>query len=668
MTKPNAFFEKVMREQLNGFHQYRFGESIRLEYVSQNLCRMLGYEQAELLSDDGSLYVQAIYACDREGYLAFLREAAAELGNRTFEYRMVKKDGGLIFFSDTIVTVDAEDGTRLGISILTDITHLKTANENLRFLNETMSCGFLKYTCEKQPKITYINDHMLEILHLKKGKDGEIDYLELYRQNIYFMIPMEERRRFALYLNRVYTYGAPLAGEIIVQRADGTKGCLFGWVTKTVNEQGQEEFQSVCMDISERYYQKKSEEISRYLQALTDVYDMIFEYDLAEGTVKCLYGEKSSMFKWLQGIPMQMKEATEKWIDSTVFEEDKETVRRYFENLIENKFSNSASALAQIDYRALSSRGQLETYSGIVIKIEENLHLFCCRNKAEQDINQQLINENKTLKNMNENMQGFVMQFTEGVAAFEIKEGMVTPLYGSGNVYQFFGVTEEEWVAMMKQKNPIKDFIARSPATYEAVNELLKNGEAEFTYFDLNIKTERRIKAICSQRSADGSETRYIMLYNLDRKTGENKQPEKKPVYIRTFGYFDVFVGERSVAFRSEKAKELLALLVDRRGGYISSDEAISFLWPEEPASAVTLSRYRKVALRLKNILEEYGIADIVESVDGKRRIAGEKVQCDLYDYLTGKEEFAPLFKGSYLSNYSWGESTLGELTGKSLF
>ena len=82
----------------------------------------------------------------------------------------------------------------------------------------------------------------------------------------------------------------------------------------------------------------------------------------------------------------------------------------------------------------------------------------------------------------------------------------------------------------------------------------------------------------------------------------------------------------------------------------------------------MTLARYRKVALRLKNILEEYGIADIVEAVDGKRRIVTEKVDCDLYDYLSGKEEFAGLFKGSYLTNYSWGETTLAELTGKMLY
>ena len=92
-------------------------------------------------------------------------------------------------------------------------------------------------------------------------------------------------------------------------------------------------------------------------------------------------------------------------------------------------------------------------------------------------------------------------------------------------------------------------------------------------------------------------------------------------VSIRTFGYFDVFIGGEPIAFRSRKAKELFALLIDRRGGFVTSEEAIGFLWEEEPINSVTLARYRKVALRLKNILEEYGISDVMES-DGRKAAA----------------------------------------------
>ena len=61
------------------------------------------------------------------------------------------------------------------------------------------------------------------------------------------------------------------------------------------------------------------------------------------------------------------------------------------------------------------------------------------------------------------------------------------------------------------------------------------------------------------------------------------------------FGYFDVFIDGKAVAFRNKKSKELFALLVDRKGGFVTSDEAISFLWEDEPVNSVTLARYRKL-------------------------------------------------------------------------
>lgn len=217
---------------------------------------------------------------------------------------------------------------------------------------------------------------------------------------------------------------------------------------------------------------------------------------------------------------------------------------------------------------------------------------------------------------------------------------------------------------MTERFTPWENFVSYSEVPYGKFAELLKRGEAEFSYFDYQSETERKIKAICSEKEPNANSSRYVMLYPVEGSSDVVQQAlqEKRTVSIRTFGYFDVFVGDVPIAFRNKKSKELLALLVDRKGGYVASEEAISFLWENEPANTLTLSRYRKVALRLKSTLEEYGITDIVEAVDGKRRIVMDKVDCDLYNYLSGKEEYSQLFRGSYLTNYSWGETTLGEL------
>ena len=656
---------EILNTQVSGFHQYILNEPIHLSFVSENLCKMVGYSESELLNNDSDSYGELVYSADRNVYSDFIKKLSEKPQSLSVDYRLVHKNGTLIYVNDSATSELLSDGTMSASSVLTDITSVKEENEELRFLNETVPCGFLKYTCEKEPKITYINDRMKKILRFSED-DGDSDVFDLYRDDLYLMIPLEERRRFSHFLEEVYTRGRTVAGEISVLRRDGTKARVYGWVTKTVNEFGQEEFQSVCMDITERYKMKKSEDTQRYIKALTEVYDLIFEYDFSANTVKCVYGENSGTFKPIENIPMQLEEATEHWIRNSVVDEDRERFGTFFRSSFKAVSLESNSKPPQIEYRALSSDGTVKKYMGIVISVDKNISLFCCRNVKEEDSSDLLRSENESLRNMNENMQELVMRFTDGIVAFEIIDGRVKPLYASDNVCDFFGYTKEEWISMSSTTHSIKKFVEKSGVEYDEFAELFSKGDAEFDYTDVKTGTTRRIKAVCSNILSENDSHQYVMLYNVN---SDSSEPSKENVgssgiYIRTFGYFDVFVNDKPIAFRNKKSKELFALLVDRRGGFVTSEEAISFLWEDEPISAVTLSRYRKVALRLKNILEEYGISHVVESVDGKRRIDTSKVRCDLYDYLSQKEEFSQLFKGTYLSNYSWGESTLGELIG----
>ncbi len=666
MDFQTEYAEMIQDRCISGFRRYRLQEPISLVFASQNLCDMTGYTKEELTDGDADGYACLVHPADRGSYRSFLHRVCGDGQQAVADYRLIRKDGRILYVRDTLTAKQAEDGMLIGCSVLCDITSLKAENENLRFLNETVPCGFLKFTCEKHPKVTYVNEQMLKIMRLPESKDGEMDYRELYQDNIYLTIPMEERRKFSHFLNQVYAKGSPIAGELSVLRGDGTKARLYGWVTKQLNEEGDEEFQSVCMDVTERYHTKRATQTERYLKALSEVYDSIFEYDFSNQTVTYLYSRIPGLFDRIRHIPMHLPEATEQWLQSTVCEEDRVAVRAFMEHVTAQQTAPEDSRPPQIRFRTVSTEGSPCPYTGIFLKIDASISLFCCRSLSDEIDADHLRNEISSLKNRNANMQEMVMRFTDGIAAFEVTNDRVTPLYASDNICDFFGFTKDEWLPMMKQSNSIREFVSRSGVGYEKFSELLERGEAEFSYWDITTGAKRSIKAICSQKNASGVLPRYVMLYQLDDPRRKTAGGESRPgIYIRTFGYFDVFVGDKPIAFRNKKAKELLALLVDRRGGYITSEEAIGFLWENEPVNAVTLSRYRKEALRLKNTLEEHGIADVMESVDGKRRIVTEKVRCDLYDYLSGKEEFAPLFKGSYLTNYSWGEITLGELLSK---
>mgnify|MGYP003299267593 CR=1 FL=1 len=129
-------------------------------------------------------------------------------------------------------------------------------------------------------------------------------------------------------------------------------------------------------------------------------------------------------------------------------------------------------------------------------------------------------------------------------------------------------------------------------------------------------------------------------------------------VFVKTFGYFDVFVDGKSVGFSSAKAKELLALLVDRNGGIVNTEQAIAVLWEGRKYDETVQSLFRKVLRSLRASLEEAGISDILVDNRNQRSIDKSKFVCDYYELLEkGKSENIKYF-GQYMEQYPWARHT----------
>lgn len=401
------------------------------------------------------------------------------------------------------------------------------------------------------------------------------------------------------------------------------------------------------------------ERADNYLTALAQIYDEIFEIDIENGTANHVYGKCFDILPAAgAGEPAEARVLA--WINNIVAESDRKNVTDAF-NKFFNKGAEDAKKLGAVQTEFTTVMGDVSrTYLGVFLAMKKETFLMCCSVIDERETDR-LRRENVNLRYLNDNMKEIVKHFTDGMLAFKIENDSVTPLYISDNICDFFGIDTEEWIFMMNSGMPVSEFVAKSNFEYEDFQRLLREGEEEFYYTDVVSGEEKCIRAVSTIYFSENGPAFYIMLHEAEKKSIPEKRKMPK-VQIRTFGYFDVFVDGKTLAFRNEKAKELLALLVDRRGGFISSSEAINFLWEDEPANKVTLARYRKVAMRLKNFLEEYGIEDIVETVGGQRRIVPEAVQCDLYDYLAQEDKTGGAFSGLYLSNYSWAETTLGEL------
>ncbi|MBQ8649608.1 MAG: PAS domain S-box protein [Clostridia bacterium] len=143
MNNKPRFSDDILSQGISGFHVYALASCSFLSFASENLASMLGFSAEELLSK----YADLVHNEDKAEFEEFIKEISEKPTTKTIKYRLKKSDGNYIYVSDTTSSKVDADGNLKGYSVLTDITDIKKENENLKFLIDTVACGFLRYTC-----------------------------------------------------------------------------------------------------------------------------------------------------------------------------------------------------------------------------------------------------------------------------------------------------------------------------------------------------------------------------------------------------------------------------------------------------------------------------------------------------------------------------------------
>ncbi len=137
----------------------------------------------------------------------------------------------------------------------------------------------------------------------------------------------------------------------------------------------------------------------------------------------------------------------------------------------------------------------------------------------------------------------------------------------------------------------------------------------------------------------------------------------KHTVYIQTVPTFDVYIDGQLFPFTSAKPKELLALLVDRNGGSVSSGLALALLWEDKPDDSNAKALYRMTVKRLREILAGAGIDFILSAEGSQKFIRPEAFDSDYFPLLKGDPTAMAKYNGEYMSEYSWAEETNARLS-----
>ena len=142
----------------------------------------------------------------------------------------------------------------------------------------------------------------------------------------------------------------------------------------------------------------------------------------------------------------------------------------------------------------------------------------------------------------------------------------------------------------------------------------------------------------------------------IDNIKGVRKR--EKPLEVKCFGNFEVYVNGEKLTFKRSKTKELLAYLVDRNGAGVTVAEIGVALW-EDDEEQKNHNYIHQLFYDLRQTLAAAGVGEIFIRNNYLYSIDPEKMDCDYYTYLkTGK----PDFHGEYMTQYSWAEKTCGLL------
>ena len=135
-----------------------------------------------------------------------------------------------------------------------------------------------------------------------------------------------------------------------------------------------------------------------------------------------------------------------------------------------------------------------------------------------------------------------------------------------------------------------------------------------------------------------------------------------KRVFAQTFGNFELFVDGEPVVFKYTRTKEVVALLVNNRGAQTTNGEIIAALWEDDGDPEKKASYLRNLRQDLQNTFDRLKLTDILRKQRGSMAIAADRIDCDLYDWISKKDKSRYRYMGDYMNQYSWAETMHAEL------
>ncbi len=131
---------------------------------------------------------------------------------------------------------------------------------------------------------------------------------------------------------------------------------------------------------------------------------------------------------------------------------------------------------------------------------------------------------------------------------------------------------------------------------------------------------------------------------------------QKERFFAQTFGNFEFFVDGKPLSFPRKKSKELLALLIDRDGTSLTTEQIAAVLYEDRNYDRKLKNLLMPIIRCLQETLSNAGAGEVLVKTWGHLSVDTTKFRCDAYDYNAGNVDAINRFRGEYMANYSWAE------------
>ena len=157
--------------------------SKRFTFVSPQAQRLLGYTPEEWR--EPNFWFDHVHPDDRDRARAFSREQSRLGHEHNFEYRMIRKDGGVVWVRD-LTTVEQRDGQVVGLrGVLIDVSDRKAAERDIQDIQQRLTtvvsaAPVVVWAVDRTGVVTLSEGHGLEDLGLRPGEVVGRSVAELY--------------------------------------------------------------------------------------------------------------------------------------------------------------------------------------------------------------------------------------------------------------------------------------------------------------------------------------------------------------------------------------------------------------------------------------------------------------------------------------------------------